>query len=94
MFIKLKQMLLQLLFFNNVGLIGADISIDHSLILAKFRLTLRRTQKYQATKSQRISIQFVQDETTQNLYRSWLKQRINNNGITEEDNVEIAWQKK
>lgn len=41
----------------------------------------------------KINIQSLQDGSTQKLYRDRLDERINNNGIREEDDIETAWEK-
>lgn len=75
------------------SLTSADIGSDHNLVLAKLRTTLKREKTIPRDTISKINIQSLQDGSTQKLYRDRLDERINNNGIREEDDIETAWEK-
>ncbi|XP_065160319.1 craniofacial development protein 2-like [Atheta coriaria] len=77
------------------SLTSADIGSDHNLVMAKIRINpIKKTKSNKETKLQeKIKVEGLSDETTRNLYLNRLEQKILNNSITDEDDVDKAWDK-
>ncbi|XP_065174094.1 uncharacterized protein [Atheta coriaria] len=63
--------------------------------MAKIRINpIKKTKSNKETKLQeKIKVEGLSDETTRNLYLNRLEQKILNNSITDEDDVDKAWDK-
>lgn len=75
-------------------LCSTNVGSDHNLVLGKIRMTIRNPCKITRTAHEtKVRVEGLQDESTQNLYKTRLENEINDNSVTEEENVEDSWRK-
>lgn len=72
---------------------SANVGTDHNLVMMKIRECPVRKRNEIAVKVEKFNIESFTDESTQQLYKNRLKYKIQCNNISEEDNVDMAWQK-
>lgn len=72
---------------------SANAGNDHSLLLGKFRLQIKPKKQPERTKIQRINIDSLWHESTKQLYQDRLAQKIEDNPVYAEEDINISWKK-
>lgn len=73
---------------------SVNIMTNHNLVLAKMqRCVQKATKTTHETTKEKLNIESTYDSTTQYLYQQRLTQKIEENRIIIDDNVETAWMK-
>ena len=67
---------------------SADIGSDHSLVLRKMRLLLQKNRKKDFITEECLNKELLTDENIRYLYKSRLEGIINENPLTEEDEID------
>ncbi|XP_050455237.1 craniofacial development protein 2-like [Cataglyphis hispanica] len=75
------------------SLSSADVGSDHRLVLGKIRLTTQLKRRLPPVMIKKLNIESIQDDTIKALYEWRLRQKIRENGIADEDDVEDGWKK-
>lgn len=63
---------------------------NNNLVLAKIRKIVQRRKRNKPEITEKLNIECFSDDTNRNLYQNRLTQKISENGITEENDVEAA----
>ncbi|XP_044749780.1 uncharacterized protein LOC123310377 [Coccinella septempunctata] len=74
-------------------LTSANVGTQHGLVLCKYRTAHIAKKKKVANYITKFNVESLKDESTRYLYQCRLCEKINQNPITDCDNVEAAWEK-
>lgn len=72
---------------------SANTGINHSMILARLRGTIQKGKRDLERMVTKYNIESLQNESTRILYQQRLSQKISENKISEDYDVETAWTK-
>jgi hypothetical protein len=72
---------------------STDVGSDHSLVLCKMRMKIRRNKLPSPLYETKINVQSLHDKTIRDLHMRRLSEKIEQNKIVGESNIESGWTK-
>ncbi|KAH1006887.1 hypothetical protein HUJ05_007578 [Dendroctonus ponderosae] len=72
------------------ALSSANAVTNHNLVMAKIRVTTYQIKKKQNETTSKLNMEALANYSTKHLYQQSLKQKIANNGMKNDDGVEMA----
>lgn len=70
----------------------SNFGSDHQLLLRKIRINAQIKRTLQTVIVKKLNIE-LRDQTVKALYENWLRQKLRQNSVKDEDDVETGWMK-